>query len=557
MVKSGIVYSYGMGFWGPNGHDGVWHIALAKGLAEGNLVSGQDGLRPGWQMPIFAGETIKNYHIGFDLILAALHKLTFILIRTLYFQMLPPILALLIGIYSYKFILTWTKDKIKAFWGVFFVYFGGSWGWFINLVRGQEIAGESMFWSQQSVSTLINPPFAMSLVLIFAGLYYLIEGLKNKDKKYLVLSTFLFGVLIQIKVYAGILVLTALFAGGLWNLIKRKGVLLIKVFTGSLVLSILLFSPTTKEIGQALVFQPFWFLETMMSFPDRVDWQRFGEAMVNYKLGGVWPKAILAYGLALLIFLIGNLGMRLIGFYWFWKKRKLFKKYECIDVLVVTVITVGFLIPLFFVQTGTNWNTIQFMYYSLMFMGVLAGISFVDLVRKLKYSRFKNQIIEVVLLIFTLPTTLGVLYYHYLPSRPPAKISNAELEALNLLSNEPQGIVLTQPFNKAKANEAVNNPPRPLYLYESTAYVSAFSGKPVFMEDQVNLEITGYNWISRRNEVEMYFSDVNPQVRDEFLKNNNITYLYIVKDLESDNYLYGLNLDKIFENSEVKIYSVN
>src|SRR3989344_5139651 len=67
MVKSGLIYSYGIGFWGPNGHDGIWHIALAESLSKGS-----------WQMPVFAGETIKNYHIGFDLILAIIHKLTFI-----------------------------------------------------------------------------------------------------------------------------------------------------------------------------------------------------------------------------------------------------------------------------------------------------------------------------------------------------------------------------------------------------------------------------------------------------------------------------------------------
>src|SRR3989344_8769648 len=83
MIKSGLVYEYGMVFWGPNGHDGVWHIALAQSLAKGS-----------WQMPIFAGENIRNYHIGFDLILAAFHKLTFIPIHNLYFQLLPPLFAL-------------------------------------------------------------------------------------------------------------------------------------------------------------------------------------------------------------------------------------------------------------------------------------------------------------------------------------------------------------------------------------------------------------------------------------------------------------------------------
>jgi hypothetical protein len=56
MVKSGVYYGYGIGFWGPNGHDGVWHISLINSLSKGSL-----------EMPIFAGEQIKNYHIGFEL----------------------------------------------------------------------------------------------------------------------------------------------------------------------------------------------------------------------------------------------------------------------------------------------------------------------------------------------------------------------------------------------------------------------------------------------------------------------------------------------------------
>ena len=77
MVKSGLIYDFGMGFWGPNGHDGVWHIALAESFANGT-----------WGMPVFAGDKLMNYHVGFDLILAWLHKLTFIRIHNLYFQIM-------------------------------------------------------------------------------------------------------------------------------------------------------------------------------------------------------------------------------------------------------------------------------------------------------------------------------------------------------------------------------------------------------------------------------------------------------------------------------------
>src|SRR3990167_6390213 len=70
IVRSGIE-----GFWGPNGHDGVWHVALANSLKRGSL-----------EMPVFAGERLQNYHIGFDLGLAFLSFVTRISVNRLYFQ---------------------------------------------------------------------------------------------------------------------------------------------------------------------------------------------------------------------------------------------------------------------------------------------------------------------------------------------------------------------------------------------------------------------------------------------------------------------------------------
>jgi hypothetical protein len=219
-----------MGFWGPNGHDGVWHIALTRSLADGT-----------WQIPIFAGELIKNYHIGFDLLLAIIHKFTLIPIQILYWNT-SSIFAVGIGLVVYFFILSWRRSKNAAFWATFFVYFGGGWGWIIDLFKNGRFGGESVFWSQQSVSTLINPPFALSLIIVFLGLWFLKLGLKSKDKKYFILATFLFGVLIQVKVYAGILVLVGLLSAGIWKIINRSGISVAKVFSGTLILFILIFS---------------------------------------------------------------------------------------------------------------------------------------------------------------------------------------------------------------------------------------------------------------------------------------------------------------------------
>ena len=557
MVKSGLTYPYGMGFWGPNGHDGVWHIAVIESLSRGS-----------WEIPVFAGETLKNYHIGYDLLLAWLHKLTFIPVSTLYFQIIPPLLAISIGIFTYKFVYTWRRSKSQAFWATFFVYFGGSFGWIVTLLKSKELGGESLFWSQQSISTLINPPFALSILLIFLGLDLLIKGIRNKNKRLLTVATFIFGILIQTKVYSGILALGSLFVAGFWKMLKREGIDLLKVFTGSLIISLLLFLPVTKSVSSVVIFKPFWFLETMMGFSDRFYWPRFAEAMVNYKLAGNFIKGVVAYAAAFVIFIIGNFGLRLISIawlfelkdIWIYKKLKDFKNLYFMDVFIFSVIGVGIIIPMFYVQRGTPWNTIQFMYYSLMFSGILAGVTLGEYIETKRVSVFYNirtkvTIISLVVGI-TIPTSLGTLK-HYLPARPPAKVSSEELEALKFLSKQPDGVVLTYPFDKGEADAAIDNPPRPLYLYESTAYVSAFSKKPVYLEDEVNLEITGYSWKERRSEVENFYSSYEVDFVSGFLLQNNISYIYWIRGQRTTLREGQLGLTQIFANQEVEIYEVN
>jgi len=96
----------------------------------------------------------------------------------------------------------------------------------------------------------------------------------------------------------------------------------------------------------------------------------------------------------------------------------------------------------------------------------------------------------------------------------------------------------------------------------SSAYVSAFSNKTVFLEDEVNLDITGYDWKSRREKVLGFISNLNEEEGRKFLKVNKIKYLYLVKvisPLPGEKLKLGesqLGLTQIFENEEVDIFMV-
>lgn len=533
-----------MGFWGANGHDGIWHIALTESLSKGDF-----------SMPVFAGYAIQNYHIGFDLILAGLHKLTSIPIVNLYFQILPVVLSISVGFLVYKFVETWQKSKKAAFWATFFVYFGGSWGFLVSLLRGNGWGGESMFWSQQSISTLINPPFALSLVIILLGLTNLQKYLTNKSKLNFILAVLFFGASIFIKVYAGLLVLTALLVCGLYALVINHQSSILKIFLLSLILSMLLFIPFNKSSVGLVTFAPFWFLESMMAFADRFNWQRMYSAMTTYRMGEIWFKAIPAYGLVFTIFILGNFGTRIIALKMLPLKFKKIFSSSAVSVFLFTVITAGIIAPMFFVQKGTPWNTIQFFYYSLFFTGIWAGIAATQLIEKIKrrYNAWSAFIFSAVIILLTIPTTLSSLG-NYLSAKPQSILPKEEMEALEFLSKQPVGTVLTYPFDKVKANLAES--PKPLSRYVSTAYVSAFSGQNVYLEDEMNLDIMQYPWKERRESQESFLNTSDVDSASKYLRDNRINYIYWLNGEHTKVGTEHLMVTEIFQNNSVTIFKV-
>jgi len=535
MIKSGLVYPFGMGFWGPNGHDGIWHLALINQLKNFSLSN-----------PVFSGTRLTNYHFGFDLIVALISRLTTLSPLVLYFQIAPLIMAVLIGVLTYKFVVKWVDSKKSAWWATFFVYFGGSWGWLLG-------RGESTFWANQSVSSLINPPYALSLIVLLLGLIKLLDYFKTPNKKNLIVCSLLFGILIQIKVYVGIIAVGSLFCLLFITLIfnRSKFKEIFYIFLGSFLVAAIIFLPFNLNASSLLVFSPLWFPRSMISFSDRLGWFKLENARITYLNSGKWFKWVLAEGLALSIFIFGNLGTRAVGFFYggfVWKKRKI----NPVELVLFSALTISLVLPLLFIQKGNPWNTIQFFYYFQFLMAIFAGVTVGNLFGKT--GKLKKIAIGVFLVILTLPTTLITLKNDYLPSRAPARISIEELEALDFLKKQTEGTVLTFPYNfdwKVKFSE-----PRPLYAYETTAYVSALSAHRTFLEDEMNLEITSFDWKSRKAEVVRFFLTADQLGGKTFLQENKIKYIYLVEGQKMNLGLNDIGAEKIFENGEVSIFRV-
>lgn len=535
MFRSGLHYDYGIGFWGPNGHDGIWHLSLINQLKQ--------NVPP--QNPVFSGETLTNYHWGFDLLVAFISKITTINSSVLYFQILPFLFSVLLGLLSYNLAFILTKNHISSILFVILNYFGSSLGWIVTLIKSGQIGGESLFWSMQSASTLLNPPYALSLIVLLSGLILWLKHHKNNSIQWGIIIGALLSLLSCIKVYSAVLTGISLSLYWLIDLIKTKKFskfnFSICLSMGFLSLMILTLLGVFNNVS-LLEFKPLWFTHSLIESIDKFYWPRL--ASFRYNQSNIFISVIVELFLIILFF-VGNLGFRVLGLFRYFLKY-LDKKDKNFDLLILPFLTISALIPLLFVQKGTAWNTIQFFYY----FTFIINFYFALFLTKLHN---KSKIIAIILIILSCVGSYGTLK-DYFGNPPPSALPTSEIKALNFLKDKENGYVLTYPYDKYLKNNFET--PIPLYAYETTAYVSAFSQKNIYLEDEMNLDITGFDWKTRQDQARKFFTSTDKYFGRGFLVNNNIKYIYLLKNQTINLPESDLQVDKIYDSDNIKIFQV-
>ncbi|MBI3485320.1 hypothetical protein HY025_00075 [Candidatus Daviesbacteria bacterium] len=541
-VKTGLSFGFGLGFWGPNAHDGVWHIALVNQL--------EKNLPP--LNPIYSGAVLKNYHYLYDLLISLTANLTTISPVDLVFRLYPLLFSTMLGVGTvvlfkkmFQDYINEKKLNVAIISSLFFVYFAGSFGWIVTYLHERVLSGESSFWANQAVSFNLNPPFAISLIIIIACLVLFKNALRYNFKNSLLLGL-LVGSLIGFKAYGAIILFLSIFIIWVINLRNRLFFRLFLTLVVGGLISLGIYLPNFSY-SSTFIFQPFWLIDTMIDFPDRVGWLKLSSARTAYFERKEWLKFFLVELISFLLFLIGNLGVRFLGLFTILKFKKI--RSDLLLQFIFAILIFSFLIPLFFTQVGTAWNTIQFLYYFLYFMALFAGfvISFIfD-----KFPKGINFVVIIFLLIIT-PINSIATAWGYTYNRPHAFISNFEMQALSFLKDQPDGVVLTFPFNKDDREKFQG--PLPLFVYETTAYVSAFSEKTVFLEDEIQNDILNLDNSRKRVKSKVFFDSLGKE-NGNFLIKENIKYIYLQKyykiNLEENN-----EISKIFENQEILIYKV-
>ncbi|MBN1263522.1 MAG: hypothetical protein JW991_04155 [Candidatus Pacebacteria bacterium] len=546
MVSSGRLRREGVVFWGVSGHDGLWHLTLIQELAQTEKFPGQN--------PGYAGESLKNYHFFYDLLIAESYRLTRIPLMELFFRYWVLFLGFLQNSLVFCFAKRWSGKITVGFWAIFFTAFASSLGFVLPWLGIGSENWETAFWSMQPASFMQNPPLVLSLVFLTGGLIFFLFLAKSKLKNWrLILAiSLLFGLMMETKVYGGLVVLVSLLVLAFWQFViyrqKKYFLLLSLIF----LLALATYLPTSRATVSFVKWEPFWFIRSVIQAPDRMNWVSWELRRQVYVARQNRLGIFIVDSVALGAFFIGNLGTRVLGLGHFLSRFRAGLKGRAVDLFLGLLFLAGILPSLLFLQEHLAWNTIQFFYFSLFIFCFFAALGTDFLFRKFKKTSLR-LIFLCLLLGFSLPGTLKTVSWHW--SEPPASIvDRSEMEALEFLkkTSPKSDLVLTYPYQEGV--EQKFPPPVPLSYYNA-AYVSFFSNRHLYLEDQTVAKIQGYGLNSRLDKVNYFFNTKNSSEAIGFLKANRLHFVYLV---DNQNWQADLSreLELIFKNQRVRIYQV-
>lgn len=541
---SGIIQDGNLVFWSAHGHDGAWHIAL------------MEEIKNGWpfQNPVLAGERLVNYHFFSDIAPAIISKFTPLSNFDLYFRIFPFLSSLFLGASAFFLTKKLTKSFSASIWATIFTYFAGSFGFILTYIKNKTIGGESIFWATQPQSASGNPPQIMSDFLLLAAIYFVLVFLEQKDrhKKFVnfVICVVLLGTISSFKIYAGVVLLGAISIVGVWELIKNRKTELLILSIVSGILALILYLPNASNSTSFLIFEPWWYIRTMIVEPSRLNLLDWELRRQTYIYESNWKRVIWLEGMGFIIFFFGNLGMRFLGLWEFIKTHNIIK----------VIIVLSLLFPLLFLQKGVASNTSQFLQYFILLFGILAGIAVSKITNKFK-------LLAPVIIILMIPTQVGLLREFYIEdgysiadgysTRPAfAKVSSLELNALEFVKNNTDidSVIITPPYNQYFNQEGVT--PH-IWDWFDTSYVSALTSRRTYADDYEQVDIMGYDDELRIETKKIIFESEDVKKIKEVFNSTGADILYFPKAITPtvNPKEFGLNL--IFENEEIEVWKTN
>ena len=273
-------------------YDAFFHLAVANELTH--------SIPP--QAPVFAGRPL-NYHYGMDLVVAMFANATGLNTADLLLRFVATLFLVLSMLNVHCFARAWFNSGYFAALVVFFIFFGEEFSFIPGLLRGEKADWSVKFFSVPTVLSLfyINPMLP-AVGLLFAGFFCLQKYLRERSGVWLFLAALLFVALMEVKLFTAAHIVCCLGIGGVVYLAFFRTTDLLKVaaltacLTVPLVLNVFLQNKSGADF--ATTFSPWPYVSIAMNALGMKDW---------------FTNEFTFATIALPIFLIGCLGLRIIG----------------------------------------------------------------------------------------------------------------------------------------------------------------------------------------------------------------------------------------------------
>ncbi len=500
------------------------------------------------QNPGFSGTQLHDYHFFSDYVLAKIIQIFHIDKIIAYFQLFPFLIALLWGTGTYLFMKRWINNRTAAVWSVFLTQFGGSFVFFIYFFGYSGLDLNSGFGMLQPGSSLVNPPYAVSIVLIIFGLFSLLMYLQTNKKGWAFPIILFFGLAAEFKVYAGIILFAGFFVLMILKVIKHQFHFVL-IFLGMVIIFAMTY---LKVVGKSgfLIFFPYW--APISVARANLKFLSYDNQMSTYEGFHMWHRIIWLQLKIFVIYLFGNIGSRIIGIvllYFYPEKKKFF--FTEFTLTVLCMLGISFFLPLFFIQSIKPFEITQMFNYFLFFVSLFSAIGLGAFFTK-PFPLVMKCTVFIIVLLLLLPSDYEV-YYNYLPTSF-SSISAKEYQAMKYLEQQESysSTVLVLPEKQIFS-------PNYAWIHSTNLFVPAFANKRGYLNDQ---NLTFPNDISERGAfVESLAAIEDPskgtkvskkEIIDSLHK-NHIRFIYSLYKLPV---VEDIQIKQIYVSKEAYIYKV-
>jgi hypothetical protein len=511
--NSGAYKSGEVLFYGVNGQDSVYHLALI-----GSLISNFPPFHPG-----LAGVPLKGYNFFYDFLISNFAQFYRFNPLDLFFRFFPLFIAFLLGFSSLALAKFLKFGKITTLFLIFLMYFIQSFDFFVGYLYKFLNYNYSSAGITQSFANALDPSIVISASFTLIGFILLF----SKGKKWsFLLPVLVIGVIPQIKIYAGITFYFGLAMVALWELYKSRSTYCLKILIFSGALSALVYLPVNYGAG-GLMFAPFLiyknFIDSAWIF---VHWHW----NVNFPLyieSRNYIHIAFFYLVAIAFFILTSLGTRILIIL---DIKKIFSKnfYTSQNIFWIASIAAAFLIPSLFVQSVSTFSIIQFFWVGYMLLVIPTAVVLGERLERV------NKIILVttflILVFLFLPDTVKIIETY---SGASGGIGADIVKQSNVISKIPQNqgiIVVNRILVKGRYQDSFGNP-----------IFSALSGHSIYYE----YELTGFGGLNkivdaRKDDVDKIVSNMincsNPIAAEQniidVMKKSNNQYLLIMQENE-------------------------